>query len=67
MLFSDASMRCSKDNLASSTNNASSYCFAEHKPFPSSVIAKRRAFSVSGRPKYVFQHAHPSAHSTAPP
>ena len=29
-------------------------------------IARRRDMSVSGRPTYVFQHAHPSAHLTTP-
>ena len=53
-------------NSASLTDNASSWWLAADKPFPSCVIAFFRATFVSGRPTYVFQHAHPSAHRTTP-
>ena len=37
------------------------------KPFPSCLIAPSRAQSVSGRPTYVFQHAHPIIREFPPP
>ena len=43
-----------------------SWCSAMLKPFPSTLIARRRGQSASGRPTYVFQQAHPSAHETTP-
>ena len=46
-------------NSASFTDNASSWCPASDKPFPSTPIAMLRIWSASGRPRYVFQHAHP--------
>ncbi len=47
------------DSSASCTGNASPRrsCTA-NRPFPSMPIAMRRAQSASGRPTYVFQHAH---------
>ena len=49
----------------------SSRCFAEAKPLARIESDDTRSILVSGRPRYVFQHAHPSAHAccreTCPP
>ena len=66
ILSSDAPTRRSIDNWASRTDNSSSWCASAYKPFPSTFIAKPRSAFTSGRPTYVFQHTHPSAHRTTP-
>ena len=53
MLYSDAPMRRSIDNWASSTVNASSWCPAADSPFATCLIALLRVQSASGRPTYV--------------
>ena len=66
MLLRDAPNRRIIDNWASPTDNASSWCPAADNPLTSTLIASSRALSVSGRPRYVFQLAQPSAQHTAP-
>ena len=54
--------------FASYTANASVYraTAGSLNPLASCVIESIRSRSPSGRPTYVFQHAHPSAHRTMP-
>ena len=47
MLLSESPRRRSIDNSVSFTDNASSWCFAADKPFPSTVIEAPRIQSVS--------------------